>query len=120
MADLEQLKKLNELDEKGLREDVLLPLLTRLGCKPPTIYHGPQERGKDIITYTHDLLGQREYLAVVAKAVDLSGSVSSSKGLSAGGQGQMRRGLMAVRDARAIRTASRTMGQFGGLAYLER
>ena len=56
MADLEQLKKLNELDEKGLREDVLLPLLTRLGCKPPTIYHGPQERGKDIITYTHDLL----------------------------------------------------------------
>ena len=81
MADPEKLKKLSELDEKGLREDVLLPLLTRLGCKAPTIYHGPQERGKDIITYSHDLLGQREYIAVVAKAVDLSGSVSSSKGL---------------------------------------
>ena len=81
MADPEKLKKLSELDEKGLREDVLLPLLTRLGCKAPTIYHGPQERGKDIITYTDDQLGEREYLAVVAKAVDLSGSVSSSTGL---------------------------------------
>ena len=81
MADPEKLKKLSELDEKGLREDVLLPLLTRLGYKAPTIYHGPQERGKDIIAYTYDLLGQREYLAVVAKAVDLSGSVSSPKGL---------------------------------------
>ncbi len=83
MADPEKLKKLRELDEKGLREDVLLPLLTRLGYKAPTIYHGPQERGKDIITYRDGLLGQREYLAVVAKAVDLSGNVSSSTGLSA-------------------------------------
>ena len=81
MANPEKLKKLSELDEKSLRENVLLPLLTRLGCKAPTIYHGPQERGKDIITYTQDLLGQREYLAVVAKSVDLNGSVSSSKGL---------------------------------------
>ena len=81
MADPEKLKKLSELDEKRLQEDVLLPLLTRLGCKAPTIYHGPQERGKDIITYTHDLLGQREYIAVVAKAVDLSGNVSSRHGL---------------------------------------
>ena len=81
MADPNQLKKLSEVDEKGLREDVLLPLLRRLGYKAPTIYHGPQERGKDIVAYTHDLLGHREYLAVVAKAVDLSGSVSSSRGL---------------------------------------
>lgn len=81
MADPEKLKKLSELDEKRLQEDVLLPLLTRLGCKAPTIYHGPQERGKDIITYTDDLLGQREHIAVVAKAVELSGSVSSPHGL---------------------------------------
>ena len=81
MSDPEKLQKLSELDENRLRENVLLPLLTRLGYKAPTIYHGPQERGKDIITYTHDLLGQREYLAIVAKSVDLSGSVSSSKGL---------------------------------------
>ena len=30
------------------------PVLTRLHFKAPTIYHGPQERGKDIITYMHD------------------------------------------------------------------
>ena len=81
MAEPEKLEKLRELDERGLRENVLLPLLTRLGCKAPTIYHGPQERGKDIITYTKDPLGQREYVAVVAKSVDLNGSVSSSAGL---------------------------------------
>ena len=81
MAEPEKLEKLRQLDERSLRENVLLPLLTRLGCKAPTIYHGPQERGKDIITYTTDPLGQREYIAVVAKAVDLGGSVSSSTGL---------------------------------------
>ena len=81
MAEPEKLEKLRQLDERGLRENILLPLLTRLGCKAPTIYHGPQERGKDIITYTNDPLGQREYVAVVAKSVDLTGSVSSSAGL---------------------------------------
>ena len=67
MAEPEKLEKLRQLDERCLRENILLPLLTRLGCKAPTIYHGPQERGKDIITYTNDSLGQREYVAVVAK-----------------------------------------------------
>ncbi|MCY4637479.1 MAG: hypothetical protein OXG04_23770 [Acidobacteria bacterium] len=81
MADLKKLEKVRQLDERGLREDLLLPLLTRLGYSAPTIYHGSQERGKDIITYRNHPLGHREYLAVVAKSVDLSGSVSSSKGL---------------------------------------
>ena len=83
MAEPEKLKKLSELNEKSLRENVLRPLLTRLGCKAPTIYHGPQERGKDIITYRYDVFGQREHIAVVAKTVDLSGNVSSPSGLSA-------------------------------------
>ena len=81
MAEPEKLTKLRQLNERDLRENVLLPLLTRLGYSAPTIYHGSQERGKDIITYRTDPIGQREYLAVVAKSVDLSGSVSSSRGL---------------------------------------
>ena len=81
MAEPEKLKKLRELTERSLQENVLGPLLTRLGYKAPTIYHGHQERGKDIITFKSDLLGQREYLAVVVKAVELTGSVSSSSGL---------------------------------------
>ena len=80
MADMNKLEKLRQLNEKGLREEVLLPLLTRLGYSAPTIYHGSQERGKDIITYRDHPLGHREYLAVVAKSVDLNGSVSSSAG----------------------------------------
>ena len=72
MADMNKLEKLRQLHEKGLREEVLLPLLTRLGYSAPTIYHGSRERGKDIITYRDHPLGHREYLAVVAKSVDLN------------------------------------------------
>jgi len=75
------MKRLGELSEKALRETVLAPLLARMGYKAVTIYHGPRERGKDIICYMQDQLGGRECLAVVAKATDLNGSVSSSDSL---------------------------------------
>jgi len=81
MAESTKLKRLAELSEKALRDTVLGPLLARMGYKGVTAYHGPQERGKDIICYREDELGEREYQAVVAKAVDLSGSVSSADGL---------------------------------------
>ncbi len=76
-----KLQKLHALDEKTLRESVLVPLLTKMNFQAVTLYHGPQERGKDIICFSLDQLGGREYLAVVAKASDLDGSVSSSDGL---------------------------------------
>lgn len=76
-----RLKQLQSLDEKGLREKVLVPLLARMGFKAVTLYHGPAERGKDIICYREDILGDREYLAVVAKASDLTGNVSTDSGL---------------------------------------
>ena len=80
MAESTKLKRLAELSEKALRDTVLAPLLARMGYKGVTVYHGPQERGKDIVCYREDELGEREYQAVVAKAVDLSGSVSSADG----------------------------------------
>jgi tetratricopeptide (TPR) repeat protein len=52
-----------------------------MGFKAVTIYHGPRERGKDIICFDLDRLGRREYLGVVAKATDLDGSVSSPNSL---------------------------------------
>lgn len=73
--------QLLRLDEKALRESVLVPLLTKMGFKAVTIYHGPRERGKDIICFDFDRLGNREYFAVVAKVTDLDGSVSSSNNL---------------------------------------
>lgn len=81
MVESAKLKKLAGLSEKALRETVLVPLLTRIGYQAVTLRHGCRERGKDIICFKEDQLGGREYLAVVAKAVDLNGSVSSSEGL---------------------------------------
>jgi hypothetical protein len=53
----------------------------RTGLKAPVVYHGPRERGKDIVCFDLDRLGRREYLAVVAKVTDLDGSVSSANSL---------------------------------------
>ncbi len=52
-----------------------------MGFRAPMIYHGPRERGKDIITFDYDRLGNRQYFAVVAKTTSLNGSVSSSNSL---------------------------------------
>ena len=76
-----KITKLSSIDEKTLREQILVPLLNRMGFKAVTLYHGTRERGKDIICFDYDRLGGREYTAVVAKAEDLDGSVSSSAGL---------------------------------------
>jgi tetratricopeptide (TPR) repeat protein len=77
----DKLKKVADLDEKSLREAVLLPLLSRMGVRAVTIYHGPRERGKDIVGFDLDHFGNREYIAVVAKTTDLDGSISSSSAL---------------------------------------
>jgi hypothetical protein len=66
-----KISRLRNLDEQALRETVLVPLLMRMGLKAVMIYHGPRERGKDIICFDLDRLGRREYMAVVAKVTDL-------------------------------------------------
>jgi hypothetical protein len=77
----EKLSKLSALSEKSLRESVLVPLLSRMGFRSVTVYHGPPERGKDIVCFDYDRLHVPVYMAVVAKATDLDGSVSSSASL---------------------------------------
>jgi len=81
MTITDKLNQIARLDEKSLREAVLLPLLSRMGIRAATIYHGPSERGKDIVGFALDHFGNREYVAVVAKVADLDGSVSSSSSL---------------------------------------
>jgi len=76
-----KLAKLYSLDEKALRENLLVPLLTRMGLKAAAVYHGPRERGKDIVCFDVDRLGNREYIGVVAKTTALDGSVSSTNSL---------------------------------------
>lgn len=73
---------LRKLAESDFRRDLLIPLLFRMGFKSVTEYHGCSERGKDIICFDVDKLGERRYLAIVAKVCDLTGSASSNRGLS--------------------------------------
>lgn len=81
MNNTEKLDKLGELSEADLRRDVLIPLLGRLRYQSALEYHGPREHGKDILSFEIDRLGDRRYLAVVAKTGDLSGSASARDGL---------------------------------------
>ncbi len=71
----EKALKIGELSEKQLRKEVLIPLLSSMGFKGVREYHGARERGKDIICYSLNNLGNREYMAVVVKVTKIHGSV---------------------------------------------
>lgn len=77
----EKLSNLSLLNEESLRKDILIPLLSRMGFKSVMHYHGPGERGKDIVCFDLNRLGKREYVAIVAKVTDLDGSVDSPDNL---------------------------------------
>lgn len=79
----QKLARLATMNEDELRQSVLLPLLSRMGFKYVSINHGPGERGKDIVCFDTNRLGSREYMAVVAKATELDGNVSSPASLQA-------------------------------------
>lgn len=72
---------LKSLDEQQFRTEVIIPLLSKMGFFAPLEYHGPNEKGKDIICFDYDRLNEQRFLAVVAKTGDLSGSASSGSGL---------------------------------------
>lgn len=72
---------LKSLDEQQFRTEVIIPLLSKMGFLAPLEYHGPNEKGKDIICFDYDRLNEQRFLAVVAKTGDLSGSASSGSGL---------------------------------------
>lgn len=67
---------LSNLNEVQLRDVVLVPLLNRLGMNDVIHRHGGvAEKGKDIVAYYLDLLGERRYVAIIAKANDIHGAV---------------------------------------------
>lgn len=72
---------LKKLDEKEFRQDLIIPLLSKMGYIAPVEYHGTNEKGKDIICFEYDKLGEQRFLAIVAKTGDLTGSASSNAGL---------------------------------------
>lgn len=72
---------LKKLSEKEFRQDIIIPLLSKMGFIAPIEYHGTNERGKDIICFEYDKLNEQRFLSIVAKTGDMTGDVSSDKGL---------------------------------------
>ncbi len=72
---------LKNLSEKEFRQDLIIPLLSKMGYIAPIEYHGTNERGKDIICFEYDRLGEQRFLSVVAKIGDLTGDAATDKGL---------------------------------------
>src|SRR5688500_12504379 len=71
------------MDEATLRRDVLIPLFKAMGFNGVHEYHGSGERGKDIIMWSDDKLGQRTNYAVIVVAERLSGNARGGKGSAA-------------------------------------
>lgn len=72
---------LNNLREREFRQELIIPLLSKMGYLAPIEYHGSNEKGKDIICFEYDRLGEQRFLAVVAKTGDLTGNASTTAGL---------------------------------------
>ncbi len=67
-------------DEKAFRDD-LCTLLKKMGYKGVELLHGANEHGKDIVFYaTEAIIGERQYIAVVAKIGKLTGGTSKDSG----------------------------------------
>ena len=71
---------LKELNEAEFRQDVLIPLLKKLGYQKVRERHGSQEYGKDITFYEESQFGGM-YYAIVAKVGDISGAASGKQNL---------------------------------------
>ena len=71
----EKLEILQKLDEKKLKNDVLISLFRTMEFNDVIDYHGSVEEGKDLIFFEENKIGEREYIAVQAKAVKIHGRV---------------------------------------------
>ena len=81
MNHTEKKKILKDLNEKELRQEVIIPILNIMGYKAPVEYHGINEKGKDIICFDYDKLKEKRFLSVVVKKEDITGDVSSNRSL---------------------------------------
>ena len=73
-----KLELLGNLTEDQLCRRVIMPLLTAIGFLDVTYNGGPQERGKDIYCWRADELGAHQWLAVLAKAGDVTGAAAGN------------------------------------------
>ncbi len=66
-------KQVQNMLEKDLRKQILVPLLQAMKFQGVHEYHGATEFGKDVVCWSFDELNNRKNLALVVKAVPVSG-----------------------------------------------
>jgi hypothetical protein len=71
-------KLVQDMVEKDLRQQVLVPLLRAMKLQGVHEYHGTTEFGKDIVCWSADELKNRQNLALVVKATAVSGKSNAS------------------------------------------
>jgi hypothetical protein len=71
----EKKKKLQSIDERELRENVLVPLLQALGYSGVYTFHGPTEKGKDIIFRETSKIGESIVYAAVVSTANITAKV---------------------------------------------
>jgi len=75
----EKLEQLGKLKESELRRQVLAPLLGALGFADVHEFHGPREKGKDLIFREASRLGEVFVHAAVVSTHDITGTVGDTK-----------------------------------------
>lgn len=97
------LRKLRKLSERDLRNQVLIPLFSRMGYSDVADFHGGAlEQGKDIIMWRDDKLRGRINIAVVVKVGRISGK-ASGKGSAAEVASQVRQAIASgFKDPRSL------------------
>jgi len=82
---------IQKMNEAALRKEVLIPLLRAMDYKDVYEYHGGAgEQGKDIVCWKLGALEDRENLALVVKATQMSGKARVDKGTAGEVQTQIR------------------------------
>lgn len=71
-------QQVQNMVERDLRKQVLIPLLRAMNFEGVHEYHGSTEFGKDIVCWKYDELHNRENLALVVKATTVSGESKAS------------------------------------------
>jgi len=71
-------EQIEAMNERELREQVLVPLLKAMGFQGVHIQHGSSELGKDIVCWKSDQWRGRLNYAVVVKAEDIRGAVTGT------------------------------------------
>jgi len=72
-------KRLQSLSERELRQEVIVPLFQAAGYSGVYEFHGPTEKGKDIIFREITVLGDVFVHAAVVSTHDLTGTVGDSR-----------------------------------------